>query len=174
MIASSSMESTVEFGFLRACPGDKQGLALLPLRDGLLIDPIAPSERSQAPLTFVLLDGLPPSWWRSRVKLAPQRILRIAIKMHRQSLGPNTRPALLMGRPNGRPFCCPIPSQSSVKARGFCTFIRGIRFPLGTNELAAPVPRCYLIRSEPSCSGERASGYRHWAHCSPERNPTKS
>ncbi|MCK1267635.1 SPASM domain-containing protein [Bradyrhizobium sp. 49] len=30
-----------------------------------------------------------------------------------------------MSRPNGRPFCCPIPSQTSVQAGGFFrTFIR--------------------------------------------------
>jgi len=36
------------------------------------VDPLALGKRSQALLTIlVLLDGLPPSWWRSRVKLVP-------------------------------------------------------------------------------------------------------
>ena len=41
------------FGFLRACREIGDGLTLLPLRDGLLVDPIAPGERSQALLTIL-------------------------------------------------------------------------------------------------------------------------
>src|SRR3954452_22502197 len=32
---------------------------------------------------------------------------------------PDDSPTLLMSRPNGRPFCCPTPSQTSVQAGGF-------------------------------------------------------
>jgi hypothetical protein len=58
-------------GFFGACWAIGDGLALLPLGDGLLVDPVAPGELSGSLDYFVLLDGLPPSWWRSRVKLVP-------------------------------------------------------------------------------------------------------
>ena len=40
-------------GFLGACRQIGDGLALLPLRDGLLVDPVALGERSQALLTIL-------------------------------------------------------------------------------------------------------------------------
>lgn len=57
-------------GFLGTRRKIGNGLTLLPLRNSLLIDPVALGEGSQARLT-ILLDGLPPSWWRSRVKFVP-------------------------------------------------------------------------------------------------------
>lgn len=73
-----SMERTVLLGFLGASRTIGDGLALLPFRDSLLIDPVAPGECSSGSLDyFVLLDRLPPSWRRSRVKLLPERFLRI-------------------------------------------------------------------------------------------------
>ena len=68
------------------CREISDGLTLLPLRDGLLVDPDALSEGSQALLTFLLLNGLPPSWWRSRVKCSPQRFLRIGVQEPSQLL----------------------------------------------------------------------------------------
>ena len=40
-------------GFLGACRKIGNGLALLPLRDSLLVDTVAPGERSQALLTIL-------------------------------------------------------------------------------------------------------------------------
>lgn len=41
------------FGFPRACREIGDGLAFLPLRDSLLVDPVALGERSQALLTIL-------------------------------------------------------------------------------------------------------------------------
>ena len=52
MIASSSMERTVDLASLGPV-GRSASLALLPLRDSLLVDPVALGDRSQALLTIL-------------------------------------------------------------------------------------------------------------------------
>jgi hypothetical protein len=53
MIASSSIESRVDLAFLGPVGEIGDGLAPLPLRDSLLVDPVALSEASQALLTIL-------------------------------------------------------------------------------------------------------------------------
>src|SRR6516225_8173624 len=78
-------------GSLGACREINDGLALLPLRDSLLVDPVAPSEGSQALLTICIARRTAFVVVAQPCKICPIVLpSNRAIRMHHQSLGLNT------------------------------------------------------------------------------------
>ena len=71
MMASSSSDKHVDFGSFGPVGKSATKSRCFHFCSGLRIDPIAPGQRPQALLIFVLLDGLPLSLWRSREEPVP-------------------------------------------------------------------------------------------------------
>jgi hypothetical protein len=71
MMASSSSDKHVDFGSFGPVGKSATESRCFHFCSGLRIDPIAPGQRPQALLIFVLLDGLPLSLWRSREEPVP-------------------------------------------------------------------------------------------------------
>src|SRR5215468_3291493 len=76
-------------GFLGACREISDGLTLLPLRDSLLVDPVAPGEGTQVLLAILYLRPRPVAgrYWRISGRQAPL-----------------TKPAHLRGHGRDRPL----------------------------------------------------------------------
>ena len=78
-------------GFLGACRTIGDGLALLPLRDSLLVDPLALGECSQALLTIFIARRTASVVVAQPCKTCPiAHPSNRATRMHHQSLGLNT------------------------------------------------------------------------------------